>query len=45
MFLEHKNRIINRWYHVRDQAVQWTDGRLVRLEIATDITKRKQAEE
>jgi PAS domain S-box-containing protein len=41
---EHKNNITNRWYQVRDQAIRWIDGRLVRLEIATDITERKQAE-
>ncbi|NPD48119.1 PAS domain S-box protein, partial [Lentimicrobium sp. S6] len=41
---EHKNRITNRWYQLRDQAILWTDGRLVRLEIATDITERKEAE-
>jgi PAS domain S-box-containing protein len=33
-----------RWFECRDQAIQWTDGRLVRMEIATDITGRKQAE-
>ena len=35
----------NRWYQCRDQAIYWTDGHLVRLEIATDITDRKHAEE
>jgi diguanylate cyclase (GGDEF)-like protein len=29
------------WYQCRDQAVPWTDGRLVRLEVATDITEQK----
>jgi len=33
------------WFEVRDQAIQWIDGRIVRLEIATDINDRKQAEE
>lgn len=42
---EFQNTITNRWYECRDQAIQWTDGRLVRMEIATDITDRKQAEE
>ncbi|MGB3224426.1 MAG: PAS domain S-box protein [Desulforhopalus sp.] len=38
---EFQNRIDLRWYDVRDSAVQWFDGRLVRLEIASDITDRK----
>ncbi|MCP3848852.1 MAG: PAS domain S-box protein [Gammaproteobacteria bacterium] len=42
---EFKNTITQQWYQLRDQAIQWPDGRLVRLEIATDITNRKQAEE
>jgi len=33
-----------RWYDSRDKAISWVDGRLVRLEIATDITGRKEAE-
>lgn len=33
-----------RWYELHDQAISWVDGRLVRLEIATDITARKKAE-
>lgn len=41
---EHLNSINGRWYECRDQAIRWTDGRIVRLEVATDITKRKQAE-
>lgn len=35
----------NRIYSCRDRAVQWIDGRLVRLQIATDITADKAAEE
>lgn len=42
---EFKNTHNNRWYQCRDQAIRWTDGRLVRIEIATDITERKQMEE
>jgi len=34
-----------RWYECRDKAVYWPDGRIVRMEIATDITERKTAEE
>ncbi|WP_418141229.1 GGDEF domain-containing protein [Marinobacter sp. MA] len=38
---EFQNRLDQRWYQCRDQAIPWIDGRLVRLEIATDITERK----
>ncbi len=41
---EFQNRLNSRWYELRDSAVRWTDGRLVRMEIATDITERKQTE-
>lgn len=33
------------WFLTQHRAVQWIDGRIVRLEIATDITKRKRAEQ
>ncbi len=39
-----QNTINQRWYEVRDRAIRWVDGRLVRLEIATDVTDRKNAE-
>lgn len=42
---ESRNRINKRWYDIADHAIQWTDGRMVRMEIATDVTERKQAEE
>jgi diguanylate cyclase (GGDEF)-like protein/PAS domain S-box-containing protein len=42
---EFQNTVNHRWYQCRDQAIRWVDGRLVRMEIATDITDRKQAEE
>jgi diguanylate cyclase (GGDEF)-like protein/PAS domain S-box-containing protein len=42
---EFQNTVNNRWYECRDQAVRWFDGRLVRMEIATDITDRKHDEE
>jgi PAS domain S-box-containing protein len=41
---EFRNTKNGRWYHIVDQAMTWSDGRLVRLEIATDITRRKLAE-
>jgi diguanylate cyclase (GGDEF)-like protein len=42
---EFQNTVNKRWYQCRDQAIVWVDGRLVRMEIATDITERKHAEE
>ena len=33
------------WYDIRDRAIRWIDGRIVRMEIATDITERKKAEQ
>jgi CheY-like chemotaxis protein/signal transduction histidine kinase/HPt (histidine-containing phosphotransfer) domain-containing protein len=42
---EFKNEVNQRWYECRDQAIRWIDGRLVRMEIATDITDRKLAED
>lgn len=36
------NTHTDRWYQCRDQAIPWTDGRLVRLEVAVDITEQKQ---
>ncbi|MCW8853617.1 MAG: GGDEF domain-containing protein [Gammaproteobacteria bacterium] len=42
---EFQNTINKHWYQCRDQAIPWIDGRLVRMEIATDITDRKLAEE
>ena len=41
---EFRNTVTGRWYECRDQAIRWTDGRLVRMEIATDITERKRTE-
>ena len=41
---EFQNTVNNRWYDCRDRAIYWPDGRIVRMEIATDITERKQAE-
>ncbi|MCA1793808.1 MAG: response regulator, partial [Desulfobacteraceae bacterium] len=41
---EFYNQKMNKRYECHDQAIPWTDGRLVRMEIATDITERKQTE-
>ncbi len=32
------------WYDIRDRAIEWIDGRIVRMEIAYDITERKKVE-
>lgn len=42
---EFQNLITKRWYQCHDQAIQWTDGKLVRFETATDITQNKENEE
>ncbi len=42
---EFQNTINGRWYTISDRAIKWVDGRIVRLEIATDITMRKHTEE
>jgi PAS domain S-box-containing protein len=41
---EDRNPITGRWYVNSDRAIRWADGRLVRLQIALDITDRKEAE-
>ncbi len=41
---EFQNTVTKRWYQASDQAIPWTDGKLVRIEIATAITERKEAE-
>lgn len=42
---EFQNTVNDRWYECRDRAILWSDGRIVRMEIATDITEHKRAEE
>jgi PAS domain S-box-containing protein len=41
---EFQNTVNGRWYYINDRAISWMDGRMVRLEIASDITARKDAE-
>jgi PAS domain S-box-containing protein len=41
---EFRNTVTGRWYDVCDRAIPWVDGRIVRLEVAIDITERKEAE-
>jgi len=40
-----RNPITDKWYINYDRAIDWTDGRLVRLQIATDISNLKRMEE
>lgn len=40
-----QNQVNKRWYDIRDRAIQWANGKWVRLEIATDITERMNAED
>ncbi len=42
---EIQNTVTKQWFDCRDQAIRWPDGRFVRMEIATNITHRKQAEQ
>jgi PAS domain S-box-containing protein len=42
---EVQDKSTNKWYLTHDRAIHWVDGRLVRLQIATDITERKRVEE
>ncbi|HSN42353.1 MAG TPA: ATP-binding protein [Burkholderiales bacterium] len=34
-----------RWYLIRSRTIRWVDGRTVRLQLATDMSERKQARE
>lgn len=42
---EFRNTVTGRWFQCIDRAIHWSDGRLVRMEIAMDITERKRVEE
>ncbi|MCP4692093.1 MAG: response regulator, partial [Desulfobacterales bacterium] len=39
-----QNTVTGRWCHIQDQAILWPDGRLVRMEIASDISDLKRKE-
>jgi PAS domain S-box-containing protein len=41
---EFRDNAHDRWYMVHARAMRWVDGRLVRLQVATDITARRDAE-
>ena len=42
---EFQNRVDKRWYRCIDKAIHWPDGRMVRYEMAIDLTVRKFAEQ
>lgn len=41
---EHHNPKVNKDYYITDQIIQWPDGREMRFEVATDVTRARQAE-
>jgi len=43
-FRDELNLINDRWYEANDKIIEWSDGKLVRLHIAYDITERKKDE-
>ena len=38
------NSVTGRWFRCIDRAIRWTDGRLVRMEVAMDVTEFKEIE-
>ena len=42
---EFQNTVNNRWYLCVDKAIPWVGGRLVRMEVAIDVTERKAREQ
>ena len=42
---EHYNLSTDKWFRCIDKAIQWPDGRMVRYEMAIDITDQKKASE
>jgi PAS domain S-box-containing protein len=38
---EYFNKKANKWFMITNQAIKWPDGRVVRLEVARDITNQK----
>lgn len=41
---EMQNTVTGKWLYMHDRAIKWIDGRIVRLQVATDITGRKNIE-
>lgn len=44
-FWEFQNQTTKKWFRCADKAIEWIDGRMVRFEIASDITAIKKIEE
>jgi len=42
---EFQNTITQQWFYIHDRAIKWSDGRIARLEIATDISTLKKVEQ
>jgi C4-dicarboxylate-specific signal transduction histidine kinase len=42
---EVRDRFSGSWYLVRAKAIRWVDGRIVRMNMVSDITDRKEADE
>jgi putative nucleotidyltransferase with HDIG domain len=42
---EARNRLNNRWYRCIDKAIRWPTGKMVRYEMAVDITDRRRTDE
>ncbi|MDR2929284.1 MAG: PAS domain S-box protein [Cytophagaceae bacterium] len=42
---EDYNHLTKRWYSIRSTAIKWTDGKWAVMELAMDITARKEAEQ
>ena len=38
---EFQHTVTRQWFHIHDRAIKWIDDRVVRLEVATDISERK----
>ena len=41
---EYHSNVDGSWFRCVDRAIRWPDGRLVKLEVATDITEQKRVE-
>jgi two-component system phosphate regulon sensor histidine kinase PhoR len=44
LITEFQSSVNGTWYQCLDRIIEWPDGRLVRMEIAIDITERKEME-
>lgn len=42
---ELQHALSGQWFHLRERALRWVDGRIVRLGVATDISSMKRAED